>query len=41
MRQSKVLKELIEKRAVFIYKFNTYRQERIRVYESQRREGWN
>lgn len=36
MRQSKASKELIEKRAALMDKFNTYRQERIKEYESQK-----
>lgn len=32
MRQSKASKELIEKRAALMEKFNSYRQERIKEY---------
>lgn len=36
MRQSKASKELIEKRASLMQKFNSYRQKRIEEYDSQK-----
>lgn len=36
MRQSKASKELVEKRASLMQKFNSYRQKRIEEYDSQK-----